>query len=448
MTTHYDYLTIGGGSGGLATAQRAVEYGARVAVIEPQRLGGTCVNVGCVPKKLMWTAATLAHAMEDAVGYGFRVPHPTHDWRALKTARDAYVLKLNGIYETNLSKKGIDWIKGSAHFVDAHTIQVGEQRLTAPHIVIATGGRPAIPDIPGAHMGITSDGFFSLASLPRRVAVVGSGYIAVELAGVLAALGSHVSLFVRQDRVLRQFDTMLSTGLMREMAASGIELITHATPAAVEQNIDSHTLVLKDGRRFAQLDTVLWTIGRQPMTEDLRLQRAGVEVSDAGFIETDRFQNTNVPCLYAIGDVTGREQLTPVAIAAGRRLADRLFNRQADRALDYTLIPTVVFSHPPIGTIGLTEAQARHSFGDTIKVYSASFVPMYHALTERKGRVEMKLVCQGPDEVIVGLHIVGQGADEMLQGFAVAVKMGARKRDFDDTVAIHPTIAEEFVTMR
>jgi len=448
MTTHYDYLAIGGGSGGLATAQRAAEYGARVAVIEPHRLGGTRVNIGSVPKKLMWTAASLAHAMEDAAGYGFKVPHPTHDWQALKTARDAYVGKLNGIYETNLARKGIDWIQGHARFLDSHTVQVGDRRVTASHIVIATGGQPIKPEIPGAQWGITSDGFFDLTQVPRRAAVVGSGYIAVELAGVLASLGSQVSLFVRQDRILRQFDTMLSTGLMREMAAAGIEVVTHAVPAAVEQSVDARTLVLADERRYAGIDTVLWAIGRQPLTKDLALRSAGIDVSAAGFIETDRFQNTQVPSVYAIGDVTGREALTPVAIAAGRRLADRLFNHQVDRALDYALIPTVIFSHPPIGTIGLTEAQARHSFGDSVKTYVASFVPMYHALTERKSRVEMKLVCQGPDEVIVGLHIVGQGADEMLQGFAVAVKMGATKRDFDDTLAIHPTIAEEFVTMR
>ena len=314
MTAHYDYLVIGGGSGGLATAQRAAEYGARVAVIESQRLGGTCVNVGCVPKKLMWTAGSLAHAMEDAAGYGFQVPHPTHDFGALKRARDAYVLKLNGIYESNLSKKDIDWIKGHARFVNSHTVMVADQQITASHIVIATGGHPAVPAIPGAHWGITSDGFFDLTHLPRRVAVVGSGYIAVELAGVLASLGSHVTLLVRKDRVLRYFDTMLSAGLAREMAASGIELVTGAVPLAIERAGDLHTLLVEDGRRFTELDSVLWAIGRYPMTEGLSLLSAGIEVSAQGFIHTDRFQNTTIPNVYAVGDVTGREALTPVAI--------------------------------------------------------------------------------------------------------------------------------------
>ena len=447
MTAHYDYITIGGGSGGLATAQRAVEYGARVAVIEPAPLGGTCVNVGCVPKKLMWNAASLAQALLDAPGYGFDLERRGHDWAALKAGRDAYVARLNGIYAANLARKGIAWFRDTARFVDAHTVLVGDQRLTAPHIAVATGGQPSVPALPGAELGITSDGFFSLPQRPARVAVVGSGYIAVELASAFAALGSQVTVLVRQDGVLRHFDAMLSSALAREMAADGIELVTRAVPASLEATVAGRTLHLADGRMRGPYDCVLWAIGRSPAARELGLAAAGVLTAD-GFVVTDHLQNTNVPGIYAIGDVTGRNALTPVAIAAGRRLADRLFGGQPDRYLDYDLIPTVVFSHPPIGTVGLTEAAARQLHADEVRVYTTSFVPMYHALTEHKRRAEMKLVCVGADERVVGLHVIGHGADEMLQGFAVALKMGACKRDFDDTVAIHPTAAEELVTMR
>jgi glutathione reductase (NADPH) len=448
MPIHYDYIAIGGGSAGVATAKRAAEYGARVAVIEPHRLGGTCVNVGCVPKKIMWIAATLAHAAEDAHGYGFDLVARGHDWAKLKAGRDAYVAHLNELYAMSLASKGIDWKKGHARFIDAGTLAVGDELLTAPHIVIATGGRPHVPDLPGAARGITSDGFFELAARPARVAVVGSGYVAVELGGVFAALGSRVTMFARQERLLRSFDVMLSNALAREMTADGILLVTHAVPAAVHAAGAAHVLELADGRRFGDFDCVLWAIGRGPVSDALGLERAGVARYDDGGVITDRFQNTNVAGVYALGDVTGREALTPVAIAAGRRLADRLFGGQPDRFLDYALLPTVVFSHPPIGAIGITEVAARELHGDAVRVHTASFVPMHHALAERRRRAEMKLVCVGADERIVGLHVIGAGADEMLQGFAVAVKMGACKRDFDDTVAIHPTAAEELVTMR
>jgi glutathione reductase (NADPH) len=448
MPMQYDYIAIGGGSGGLASAQRAAEYGARAAVIEPGRLGGTCVNVGCVPKKLMWTAATLAHAFDDARGYGFDVGAHGHDWPKLKAARDAYVLRLNGIYAANLEKRKVAWLRGAARFLDAHTLAVGDEVVTAPHIVIATGGRPTVPDLPGAELGISSDGFFELAARPQNVAIVGSGYIAAELAGVFAALGSRVAAFVRHDRLLRSFDVMLSAALAREMTAQGVELVPHAVPAALAAAAAGYELRLADGRAYGGFDCVLWAIGRKPASDRLGLERAGVALYDDGFVITDRFQNTNVAGVYAIGDVTGREGLTPVAIAAGRRLADRLFGGKTERHLDYELIPTVIFSHPPIGSVGLTEAAARELHGDAVRAYTAGFVPMYHALTEAKRRVEMKLVCVGEQERIVGLHVIGHGADEMLQGFAVAVKMGATKRDFDDTVAIHPTVAEEFVTMR
>ena len=448
MPIHYDYIAIGGGSGGLATAQRAAEYGARVAVIQPGRLGGTCVNVGCVPKKLMWTAAMLAHAAEEAHGYGFDLTVHGHDWPRLKAARDAYVARLNDIYKANLQKRKVDWLDGSARFLDAHTLTVGGEVLSAPHITIATGGEPQVPEIPGAEIGITSDGFFALAERPRNVAVIGSGYVAVELAGAFAGLGSQVTTFVRQDRVLRSFDVMLSTAVMREMRADGITIEPNAVPAKLRRAESGTEIEFSDGRVFGGFDCVLWAIGRQPVSGSLDLARAGVALYDDGVVITDKYQGTNVPGVYAIGDVTGHDALTPVAIAAGRRLADRLFGGQPERFLDYLRVPSAVFSHPPIGPVGLTEAAARDLYGDRVKVYTSGFVPMHYALTDHKRRAEMKLVCTGPEERIVGLHLIGLGADEMLQGFAVAVKMGARKRDFDDTIAIHPTVAEELVTLR
>ena len=449
MSFDYDLVCIGGGSGGLAAAQRAREYGAKVAIIESGRLGGTCVNVGCVPKKVMWNAAQLAHGLHEARDYGFAVETGAHDWAALKTGRDAYVQRLNGIYAGNLERKGIDWLQGRGRFLDAHTLDAGGRRVTARHVVIATGGYPSRPQIPGAELGIDSDGFFALEQCPRRVAIVGSGYIAVEIAGVLASLGAKVSLFVRHDRVLRHFDAAIAEALMVQMQADGLEILTQAVPAAVEADADGgKTLVVEDGRRFAGFDTVLWAIGRAPAVDGLGLAAAGVMQDAQGCIPVDEWQATNVPGVWAIGDVTGRAPLTPVAIAAGRRLADREFGGMTGRKLDYHGIATVVFSHPPIGTVGLTEAEARAQHGDAIKIYRSTFVPMYYALGTRKPKALMKLVCVGPEERVVGLHVIGQGADEMTQGFAVAMKMGATKRDFDDTVAIHPTAAEEFVTMR
>jgi glutathione reductase (NADPH) len=444
----FDLISIGGGSGGLACAQRAAEFGAKAAVIEPQRLGGTCVNVGCVPKKVMWNAASVALSLHDAHDYGFEVKVGESGWAELKRKRDAYVLRLNGIYERNLAAKGVAYVRGAGRFVDAHTVLVNGQRFSARHVVIATGGKAMLPQIPGAELGISSDGFFELESRPQRVAVVGSGYIACELAASFLELGSHVEQFIRKDRLLTNFDVMLGKSLMREVRAQGMIVQERAVPAAVREMSGKKTLVMSDGREFAGFDCVLWAIGRDANLAGLNLEAAGVATDDAGFIITDGFQNTNAAGVYAIGDVTGRAALTPVAIAAGRRLSDRLFGGQPSRHLDYNLIPTVIFTHPPIGTVGATEAEARAQYGDAVKVYVADFTPMYHALTTRKTHTDMKLVCVGPEQRIVGCHILGLGADEMLQGFAVAVRMGATKADFDDTVAIHPTSAEELVTMR
>ena len=449
MSSHYDLVVLGGGSGGIAAAVRAQSYGARVAVIEDHRLGGTCVNVGCVPKKVMWYAASLAHMLDDARDYGFDVERRGLDWGMLKNARDDYVARLNGIYEKRLATTGIADIRGTARFVDGRTIEVNGERLDADRVLIATGGTPSVPNLPGAELGITSDGFFELTQCPRRVVIVGSGYIAVELGGMLRAMGAEVSFLVRKTRLLREFDEMLSEQLTAAMQADGIEIFTETRVESVSRSGAGSLLVTcHDGRSIDGCDALLWAIGREPRSQDLGLEAAGVVAGEDGRILTDAFQNTNVEGIYAIGDVTGHHALTPVAIAAGRRLADRLYGGMAERKLDYSLIPTVIFTHHTIGTVGLTEAEARALHGDEVTVYRTQFNPMYHAFTRHKSKAAMKLITVGEQERIVGCHIFGLGADEMLQGFAVAIRMGATKRDFDDTVAIHPTNAEELVTMR
>jgi glutathione reductase (NADPH) len=444
----FDLIVIGGGSGGLACAQRAAEYGAKAAVIESHRLGGTCVNVGCVPKKVMWNAAGVAMSLADAADYGFDVSVGANDWPLLKSKRDAYVLRLNGIYERNLAAKGVKYIRGAGRFLDKSSVEVNGERMTARHFVIATGGRAIVPALPGAQLGITSDGFFELERRPKRAAIVGSGYVACELAGAFRELGTEVEMFIRKDHLLMSFDAMLGKSLMREMRDQGITVHPQVVPTRVREDSGLKTLTMADGSDFSGFDCLLWAIGRASNVAGLTLGNAGVAVDQGDYVITDAFQNTNVPGIYSIGDVTGRAALTPVAIAAGRRLSDRLFGGKADRRLDYNLIPTVIFTHPPIGTVGASEAEARAQYGDAVKVYVADFTPMYHALTTRKTHTDMKLVCVGPEQKIIGCHIIGTGADEMLQGFAVAIRMGATKRDFDDTVAIHPTSAEELVTMR
>ncbi|MDA0706845.1 MAG: glutathione-disulfide reductase [Proteobacteria bacterium] len=448
MSKKYDLFVIGGGSGGVAHSRRAAQYGAKVAVAEHGPLGGTCVNVGCVPKKVMWYTAGHAHHFAHAADYGFDVEVREHDWSRLKQRRDAYVHRLNGIYEKLLDDSGVDYLAGSAHFVDAHTVAVGDTEYQAERIVIATGGRPGMPDIPGAELGITSDGFFQLEERPARVLVVGSGYIAVELAGVFNGLGSATQVLVRKEGVIRDFDAMLGSELIKAMRDNGIAVETLVIPRSLEKTNDGIVLHAELGRSFGPVDCVLWAIGRDPNTAGLELANAGIQTGRSGTIPVDDYQQTNVEHIFALGDVTGRAALTPVAIAAGRRLADRLFGDMTGRYLDYRLIPSVVFSHPPIGTVGLTEAEARAEHGDAVKVYTSAFTPMYYALGKLKQRSSMKLITTGDDERVVGCHIIGDGADEMLQGFAVAIRMGATKADFDDTVAIHPTSAEELVTMR
>ncbi len=448
MTDKYDFLVIGGGSGGLAAAQRAAEYGAKVAVIEGGRLGGTCVNVGCVPKKVMWTAAAIAHHLHYADGYGFDVEVKGHDWAGFKSRRDAYIERLNGIYARNLNNKSVEHIDGWAEFTANREVTVGDRVLTADKFLLAVGGRPSRPDIPGASLGIDSDGFFALEERPNKVAIIGSGYIAVELAGVLRGLGSEVDMFMRKDSVLRSFDEMLQKAVIESLQSSGITMHFQCVPESLEQSADALQLNVEGGESFGGFDSVLWAVGREPNISGLGLANTDIETDVRNFIPVDDYQQTNAENVFAVGDVTGRAQLTPVAIAAGRRLSDRLFNGMTDRHLEYHTIPTVIFTHPPCGTLGLTEAEARAEYGDAVKVYRSRFTPMFYALSTDKQFAEMKLIVTGEDEKIVGCHLFGEGSDEMLQGFAVAIRMGATKRDFDDTMAIHPTGAEELVTMR
>lgn len=451
MTKHYDYISIGGGSGGIASLNRAASYGKKCAIIEASHLGGTCVNLGCVPKKVMWYGAQVAEAIHKYVpDYGFDIDVKGFDFKKLVETRQKYISNIHRSYETNLAKNKVEVIQGFAKFVDAKTVEVNGELITADHILIATGGRPVFPDVKGAEYGIDSDGFFELEQLPERVAVVGAGYVAVEIAGVLRSLGSEVDLYVRQHSPLRSFDHSIVNVLIEEMDKEGIELHTHTVIKEVIKNEDgSLTIDLEDGRTNT-VDCLIWAVGREPATDKINLEVTGVETNSIGKIKVDKFQNTNVEGIYAVGDIIENSiDLTPVAVAAGRRLSERLFNNKPNEHLDYNLVPTVIFTHPPIGTIGMSEMQAIAQYGeDSIKCYSSTFTPMYSAVTQHRQKCTMKLVCLGDEEKVIGLHGIGFGVDEMIQGFAVAIKMGATKADFDNTVAIHPTGSEEFVTMR
>ena len=444
----YDVMVIGAGSGGLAVAEKAAEYGKKVALIEGSKMGGTCVNNGCVPKKVMWYAAQLAHAVEDANGFGITAQRGRTDWQKLVSGREQYISNINHYWDNYVSNSGIDTIQGYARFVDRHSVEVNGQHYTAAHIVIATGGQPIVPPVPGAELGITSDGFFQLTKQPRKAAVIGGGYIGVELSGVLRALGSEVSIIALEDRLMERFDPMISQVLTHEMAQQGIRIHCGFEVNALAQDANGINVISKQHEILSGYDTVIWAVGRRANTQALNLDAAGIESLANGNIVVDEFENTNVPGIYAIGDITGKVALTPVAIAAGRKLAERLFQDKADSKVDYTNIPSVVFSHPPIGVVGMTEAEARQQFGHNVTVYQSEFTPMRYALSEHGVNTAMKLVCAGAEEKVVGIHIIGDNADEMLQGFAVAVKMGARKADFDSTIAIHPSSAEELVTMK
>ncbi|CAL1288157.1 unnamed protein product [Larinioides sclopetarius] len=460
----FNLLVIGGGSGGIACARKAAELGAKVALVESGSIGGTCVNVGCVPKKISFNCAYQAECLKHMSDYGFSVELKSVDFRktsvsmfsytrimlggkcifnddckigccvaesqhkagfslcnrifdvsnlgqtallqtrTFKLKRDAYIQKLNDIYISNLQKSGVELINGYGKFISSTAVEVNGKNFSADHVVIATGGRPLLPDIPGADLGITSDGFFELESIPKSVLISGAGYIAVELCGILKALGSDVYLAIRREKVLRAFDGLISDVVTKEIENSGVHFLRNCR---------------------------------------------GVELDETGHIKVDVYQNTSQKGIYALGDVCGKWLLTPVAIAAGRKLAVRLFGDDPNALLDYSNIPSVIFSHPPAGTIGLTEDEAIKKYGkESVKIYTSIFTPMYYAITEEKVKCHMKLICCGPEEKVVGLHMVGPSCDEILQGFSVAIKMGATKKDLDACVAIHPTSAEELVTMR
>lgn len=446
----FDIISIGGGSGGIATMNRAAMYGAKAAVIEGSYIGGTCVNLGCVPKKIMWYGSQVAEAIHTyGPEYGFISQDVHFDFATLRQNREAYIERSRSSYDNTFKNNQVEVIQGFAKFVDSHTVEVNGERIKAKHIVIATGGLPVIPAIPGAELGVVSDDFFAWEELPESVAVIGAGYIAVEVAGVLHGLGVDAQLFVRGDRPLRNFDTYITDALMEEMERTKLPLHTHKTPSKLEKTPEGKIQIFFEDGTSHITDQVLWAVGRKPNTNQLNLEAAGVTLTKSGHIEVNQYQETVVPGIYALGDVTGEKELTPVAIKAGRLLSERLFNGKTDAKMDYTDIPTVVFSHPAIGTVGLTEDQALVQYGaDQVKCYTSAFTSMYTAMADNRQLTKMKLVTVGPEERVVGLHGIGYGVDEMIQGFSVAIKMGASKEQFDAVVAIHPTGSEEFVTMR
>lgn len=449
MVKEYDILSIGGGSGGIATVNRAAMYGAKAAVIEGNLLGGTCVNLGCVPKKIMWYGASVADVYTKyGADYGFTSSDTQFDFATLRKNREAYVERSRNSYGGQFERNGVEVIEGYARFVDSQTVEINGELIRAKHILIATGAKPSIPDIPGKELGFVSDDVFAWEELPKSIAIVGAGYIAVEMAGMLASLGVQVDLFVRQDAPLRYLDSYILDGLLQEMEAEQIHLHRHKIVQQAQKVSDGIQLSFEDGSTHVS-ETVLWAIGREPNTTGLNLQAAGVKQTERGFIQVDAYQNTSSPGIYALGDVTGEKELTPVAIKAGRTLAERLFNGQTNAKMDYNTIPTVIFSHPAIGSVGLTEKAAIQKYGaEHIKTYTSTFASMYTAVTQHRQPVKLMLVTLGKEEQVIGLHGIGYGVDEMIQGFAVAIKMGATKADFDATVAIHPTGSEEFVTMR
>lgn len=451
MTTHYDYdlIVLGGGSGGLAAAFRAAQHGQRVAMLEPGELGGTCVNVGCVPKKAMWLAADLSGRIGLAAAMGFDVPvRPSLDWKELVVHRQAYIANIHASYLKRLNENKVVRVPRRGRLVDAHTVECSDGvRISAAHILIATGAYPQRPEIPGAELGLVSDDFFNLCGAPERVAIVGGGYIAVELAGLLQALGSRVTLLVRGERLLERFDAELTAQLAENLRHQGVQIHFGYRLRELQRDGDAVVALGHDGPADAHFDAVFFATGRRGNSADLGLEALGVVIGDKGEVEVDAWQTTAVPSVHAVGDIAGKVGLTPVAIAAARKLMDRLFGGQPQARMDYENVASVVFSHPALGAVGLSEEEACAKYSD-VRVYRSNFRPMLQALADGTQRSLFKLVCVGEDERVVGVHLLGESADEILQGFALAVKMGVTKAQFDDTVAIHPTSAEEVVLMR
>ena len=440
----YDLFTIGAGSGGVRASRFAAGYGARVAIAEERYLGGTCVNVGCIPKKLFSYAAHFHEDFDDSAAYGWRTGETAFDWKTLLARKDREIERLNGIYERVLKNSGVEIIRQRASVVDPHTVEVGGRRLTTQHILVATGGWPVKPDIPGANLGFTSNEAFHLDALPRRVVVVGGGYIAVEFASIFNGLGVDTTLVYRRERLLRAFDADLGGFLGEQMAAKGIKIRFGCNIARIARK-DSLLSTLMDGS-VLETDGVMLATGRAPNVAGLGLDRAGVELAASGAVVVDERYQTSVPSIHAIGDVTDRVLLTPVAIAEGIVVADRLFN-EGRRSMSYDNVATAIFSHPNVGTVGLSEEQAREQ-GLDVTIYRSTFTPLKHTLTGRAEKSLMKLVVDRRNDRVLGVHMVGPEAGEIIQGFAVALNCNVTKAQLDSTIGIHPTLAEEFVTMR
>lgn len=475
MGFDYDLFVIGAGSGGIATSRRAASYGARVAIAEASDLGGTCVNRGCIPKKLMVYASEFAHSFQDAVAYGWSEVHPSFNWQKLIAAKDKELHRLNQVYQRMLQEAGVELIQGYAKFIDPHTVEVADRTVTADKILIAVGGHPVKPDIPGVEHTITSDQIFHLPEQPQHIVILGGGYIGVEFAGIMRGLGSEVTLVIRGNKILKGFDEDLRTQVQEGMIHHGIRILTNTTATCFERSAVGIEVTLSNEEQTITADTVLAATGRKPNTRNLGLENVGVQLvtelsirqahEDLGIAEiggydmdkekeerpcaiaVNEYSQTTQPNIYAVGDCTDRINLTPVAIQEGRAFADTEFGGSR-RIMSHDCVPSAVFSQPEAATVGLTETQAHHKIGEAVKIYRARFRPLYHTITGAEEKVLVKLVVDGNTERVLGAHMVGKGAAEIIQGVAIAVKMGATKKDFDATVGIHPTSAEEFVTLR
>jgi len=445
----FDFFVIGAGSGGVRAARMAAQRGARVGVAEAAALGGTCVNVGCIPKKLYSYAAHYRYGFEEAAGFGWDAGEPRLDWDRLKANRAREIGRLNGVYEQLLRGAGAEIIRGWARLVDAHTVAIettgGTRTITARHLLIATGGTPSVPELPGRELALTSDHMFDLSPFPKRLAVVGGGYIACEFASIFKGLGAQVSLLYRGEQVLRGFDDEVRDFIAKEMRGNGIDLRVDTDVSALQTSRDGVALDLGDGSTL-DASAVLFATGRVPNIAGLGLEAAGVRQRSDGAILVDGHYTTSVPSIHAVGDVTARLQLTPVALGEAMVVVDRLFGERK-RTMDYEYVPTAVFTHPNIGTVGFTEAQARERFGK-VRIYRSDFKPLRHTLSQSTERSLVKLVVDTQSDRVVGLHMVGPEAGEIVQGFAVAMRAGATKAVFDNTIGVHPTLAEEFVTLR
>ena len=447
MAYEFDLFVIGAGSGGVRAARFAAGFGAKVAVAESRYLGGTCVNVGCVPKKLLVYGAHFAEDFEQASGFGWSLGEANFDWATLIANKDREIQRLNGIYRNLLVNSGVTLMEGHAKLTGPHEVEVNGQRHTAKHILIATGGWPQIPEIPGHEHAISSNEAFFLNTLPKRVLVVGGGYIAVEFAGIFHGLGAQTSLLYRGEMFLRGFDGAVRKHLHEELTKRGMDVQFNADIERIDKQPDgSLKATLKDGRELIA-DCVFYATGRRPMLDNLGLEHTGVKLDERGFVEVDDLYQSAEPSILAIGDVIGRVQLTPVALAEGMAVARRLFKPEQYRPVDYQMIPTAVFSLPNIGTVGLSEEQAIEA-GHKVQIFESSFRPMKLTLTECQERTLMKLVVDADTDKVLGCHMVGPEAGEIVQGLAIALKAGATKQHFDETIGVHPTAAEEFVTMR